>query len=454
MSVTGKGSKSIRKLPVAQSLLTNTGFKVTRALHEASEGDTLIQLGSLTTPSTAVNYSAPNPSELTSTNIMAYQDNVRLSSSLRGLLMKNLAWIANGASTIKLLFEAEEAEVFEIIIDHNARTSVQLVDASSQPISGTLAATQSDFNIGVPFEVGKFSAIAQVGVYAIHLDGQLMNRNTGNNPPGPGVTGDYYEVHAGAGLGTLIRFNNVDLINDRAVIAIPVGALVERPNGSQLALIESLQGQIDAIVPTVAALADADETDFQATPNNVDLKAFGDRVLDLEKILDLEIPIQEDWVDAGPIAFSSTGGAVTKGTVITDNLWVRRNGPNLEGRIAYRHSSAGTIAAGDMLITLPQTIDLTKIKAYATVEGSGPWDNDSGVGAGTVTGTAEGSGILSFSVYDNNKLRMFSLSAVNGGAIGSTWFSIVNANVHYVGFFSVPIEGWTATQTVREALGL
>jgi hypothetical protein len=321
MSITGKGSKSIRKLPVAQSLLTNTGFKVTRALHEASEGDTLIQLGSLTAPSTAVNYSAPNPSELTSTNIMAYQDNVRLSSSLRGLLMKNLAWIANGASTIKLLFEAEEAEVFEIIIDHNARTSVQLVDASSQPISGTLAATQSDFNIGVPFEVGKFSAIAQVGVYAIHLDGQLMNRNTGNNPPGPGVTGDYYEVHAGAGLGTLIRFNNVDLINDRAVIAIPVGALVERPNGSQLALIEALQGQIDAIVPHVAATAGVDETDLQATPNNIDLAAFGNRVLQAEADIDsLELLKQDKWLTTwlkDYKANTTAGGTFTSGAYQT-----------------------------------------------------------------------------------------------------------------------------------------
>jgi len=453
MSVTGKGTKSIRKLPVAESLLTNTGFKVTRALHEASEGDTLIQLGSLTTPSTAVNYSAPNPSELTSTNIQLYQDNVRLSSSLRGLLMKNLAWIANGASTIKLLFEAEEAEIFEIIIDHNARTSVNLVDASSQPVSGTLAATQSDFNIGIPFEVGKFSALAQLGVFAIYLDGQLMNRNTGNNAPGPGVTGDYYEVHAGAGLGTLIRFNAPDLINDRAVMAIPVGALVERPNGSQMAVMEALQGQVDAIVPTVAALADVPETNFQGTPNNVDLKSFGDRVLLLERILDLEIPIQTNWTNVGPITFTTTSGSVTKGTVVTDELWVRRNGPDLEGRIAYRHGAAGTHTAGDLLILVPETIDVTKIKPYAVQEGVSSFDNDNSVGSGDV-GAAGSNGAMAVSVYDSTHLRLWGFDANNSGAVSNGWYALLNANVHYTGTFKVPIVGWTATQTVRQALGL
>lgn len=57
---------------------------------------------------------------------------------------------------------------------------------------------------------------------------------------------------------------------------------MEKPQASQLAEIERLQGQLDAIVTTVADLAGVPETDFRAAPNNVDLKVFGDRVLALE----------------------------------------------------------------------------------------------------------------------------------------------------------------------------
>ena len=80
----------------------------------------------------------------------------------------------------------------------------------------------------------------------------------------------------------MIRFNDAASGQADSIIVVSVGSLVEKPTASQLQEIEKVQGQIDALVPTVAQLAGVDETDFQAAPNNVDLKQFGDRVINLE----------------------------------------------------------------------------------------------------------------------------------------------------------------------------
>jgi hypothetical protein len=280
MSTTGKTSSYIRKTSVKESLVPNVGFKKTRFLHEASMGDTLIQLSSLVTPSDAVGYSAPNISELTSTNLLAWKSNLTLTSSLRGPLMQNLAYVVNGSSVIKLLFEAEEGEVFEGVIDHNVRTGLTMVDAKPLVASGVLLAGQTDFNVGEAFQVGMYPA-AKRGVVQVVIDGQVMDRTDGNAPFGPGVSGDYYEVHTGNGLGQIIRVV-ADLTNDRNITVTSIGALVEKPNDSVMQAIETVQGQIDAMVPTLAALAGEPETNYQSAPNNQDLKTFGDRVLQAE----------------------------------------------------------------------------------------------------------------------------------------------------------------------------
>jgi len=280
MSNTGKTSTYIRKTNVKESTVLNTGFKKTRFLHQAIVGDTLIQLTSLTTPTGAVNYSAPNVSELSQTNLMQWTQNFTLTSSVRGLLIQNISYIINGASTIKLLFSALDAEIFEGVIDHNARTGLTMVDAAPLVVSGTLLANTTDFNVGTPYKVNMFPSFKR-GAVSVEIDGQPAYRTDGNAAFGPGITGDYQEISSGAGLGQILRFNS-DLVNDRFIMVTSVGALVEKPNGSTMAALETVQGQIDAIIPTLAELAGVAETVFQSAPNNSDLKSFGDRVLTAE----------------------------------------------------------------------------------------------------------------------------------------------------------------------------
>lgn len=280
-NIQGKSGRTTRKLAAKESSQPATGVKLVRALHEAEAGDTVINLTNLTVPASAKNYSAPSVSDLTKVNLQQFADNVTVRTS-SGTMLQNIDYVISGASTISLIQPALDNEVFEIVINAEVRTGRTLVDGSPLVSTGALAAGATDYNVGTPFEVGKYTG-QQVGAVMVFAGGQLKFRNEGNQPDGEG---DYYEVHAGSGLGTIIRFNSpLDLVEDTDIQVVSVGSLIEKPNGSQLALIEVLQGQLDAVIPTLAQIAGVPESDFQATPNNVDLKAFGDRVLEAERLL-------------------------------------------------------------------------------------------------------------------------------------------------------------------------
>lgn len=458
--ITGKNtSTAFRKKDVAESRLLSIGFKKIRFMHKAAEGDTLIQLASLTTPTeaTANGFAQPSISDLLKTDIYQYKENVELRSSLRGPLDQFLAYSITGPSTIKLLFEAEENEIFTGTIDLSARTGHTLVDAEPLVSTGSLLAGETDFNVGTPFKVGMFPN-AQHGAVMVYLDNQLVYRNSGNNPPGDGVDGEYYEVHAGGGLGVIIRFNTPDLVNDRNVSIVSIGSLVERPNGSQLALVEALQGQVTTLREYVQALVGEEVTVPVSAPTNVDLKAFGDRVLTLERILDLPLPIKTNAVNGGPLEFSATTTAPTPGTVFVSNVWYDRDGEFANVRIEFRQTVAGTGGSGDYLFKMPDDlkINTNKVTPYTTVEG---WNtafisNNNVGGVQVGNGSNEADGIVV--VYDADYVRFFvgDASTAQQGAIGSGGFGLVNAGAFYVAEFRVPIVGWNATQTVREALGL
>jgi len=311
--ITGKNSLSIKKLDVQESKIPAIGFNKIVFMHKAAAADTEILLSALSTPAEAVanGFAQPNLSILSSLHLQQFRENFTLKSSLRGTLQDYLSYKVVGAAKIQLLFDAEDGEIFTGVFDYVARTGNTLVDAQPLVVTGQLDAGETDFNVGTPFQVGQYSSM-QVGAVMVFVDNQIMYRNDGNNPPGIGVDGDYYEVHAGSGLGTIIRFNTPDLVNDRGVIVVSVGSLVERPIGSQLALIEALAGQIDNMIPTLAASAGVPETDFQGAPNNVDLKAFGDRVLELEQLVagkedEFSIPFQTKILSADVITDGAIG---------------------------------------------------------------------------------------------------------------------------------------------------
>lgn len=281
MSLTGNGSKSIRRQDVKEQKSIAVGLKKLVMAHKATLGDTGINLSSLSVPSemSSLGFLNPNSAEILAANLLFYRNNLRIVSSHKGLLMDFLSYDVASSSRINFTgFTAEDGEIFVITYDDNAKTGVQMVDAAALNSTGTLSVGVTDYNVGTPFEVNKYPS-SQVGAVLVFRNGQIQFRNTNNGLTG----GNYREVDAGGGLGVIIRFNSAPTGIDDNILVVGNGLLAYKPDGSVLAEVENLAGQLDRVIPTVAALAGVPETDFQGAPNNVDLKAFGDRVLQTEQ---------------------------------------------------------------------------------------------------------------------------------------------------------------------------
>ena len=282
MSLTGKNTLSLRKKDVKEQRSLALGFKKLVFAHKASLGATGIDLGSLITPSemSSLGFVNASTADLQAANLLFYKNNLTLTSSSRNLLMQDLSYTIKSNSRIEFQgFTALEGEIFIGVVDASARTANPLVDARPIVATGTLAIGVTDFSVGTPFRVNHQSN-SQVGEVVVYRNGMQQFRNVGNTSTGDG---NYYEVQAGNGLGTVIRFNEAPSLQADNIMVISNGLIAERPDGSMMAVIESLAGQLDQVIPTVAALAGQPETNYQAAPNNVDLKQFGDQVIDHEQ---------------------------------------------------------------------------------------------------------------------------------------------------------------------------
>jgi hypothetical protein len=268
---TGKGTKSIRKSQQGNDLLPSVGFLNTVAKHKATLNQTVINLGSLTTPpeATALGFIQPSGGTLAALDLQRYKNNVKVMSTAKGLMDNPIDYRITGTAQITLADGAADGEIFTIMVESQPRNGINIVAAQPKVASYLLPAGQTDIPAGT-YTVNKNPG-EDVGEFIVIVDRQVQYRNTGNGSSG----GDYQEI---AGL---VRMNDYDPINDRKVVLVWVGALVDNPQDTQLALIQTLQGQIDAMVPTLAALAGVSESVFQTSPNDPDLLAFSATVIDL-----------------------------------------------------------------------------------------------------------------------------------------------------------------------------
>jgi hypothetical protein len=226
----------------------------------------------------SVGFVNPPVTDLLAANLLFNRRNLTLISSLRGVLMDYLSYDIRSSSRINFQnFTALDGEIFIGIIDPLPKTDLKAVDAQPIVVSGELPVGVTDFNVGIPFETNKFPT-QQVGAVVVYRNGVQQFRNPNNGTSG----GNYQEVSSGGALGTLIKFNNAPVSNPDSILVLSIGLLAERPDGSMMAVIENLAGQIDAMVPTLATLAGVPESTFQTAPNNVDLKQFGDTVINHE----------------------------------------------------------------------------------------------------------------------------------------------------------------------------
>jgi len=275
MSIAARNAKSIRKKDVKESKALANGFTKLVFAHKATAGETGINLGSLVVPPemSALGFTNPSSSRLLDARIFQFKDNIELQSSSKNTLMQSLSYRV--ASNSRLNFEgftAEEGEIFIGVIDSNPISGIQVIDAKQGVALGDLAVDATDFAIG-------FSTSTFNDEIVVFKNGLEQRRNTNNSSSV--LDGNYFVVPAttGSGFGSVVRFNVSPTVSDDYIKVAALGGVVESPTNSTWDELEKVQGQIDAMIPDLAQATGNPETDYQAAPNNVDLKAFGDRVL-------------------------------------------------------------------------------------------------------------------------------------------------------------------------------
>lgn len=276
MSITGKGTLSLKRQDVKEQKSIAVGFKKIQFAHKATVGSTNINFASLTLPTEMSGFTNPSPAELLEAQVFFYRKNLTLISSIRGVLIDYMSYDVSSSSQINFVgFTAADGEVFTGIIDSNARTGIQLVDAAPLVSTGELAVSTTDFNVGQLFEINKYSS-SQVGAVIVYRNGAQQFRNTNNSAVT--LDGNYYEVNNGSGTGQVIRFNSPPSGSSDSILVVSNGLMAYNPDGSALQRIEAISGKIDSMVPTLADLAGVPQSNFGGV-SNVDLKSFGDTVL-------------------------------------------------------------------------------------------------------------------------------------------------------------------------------
>jgi hypothetical protein len=347
--------------------------------------------------------------------------------------------IAN-SGTINLSIPALAGEIFEGKLKKSIE-GPRVVDASTETTTGTLLAGETDFVLNFVYTPNA-NPSQQLGDISVAVDGIETFRTEDNVAPGIGVEGEYQEVDNGAGSSVIVRFEAVGI--DRNIRVHSIGALVERTNDSQQAVLESIAGQLDVIIPDLALATGNPESKYQSAPNDVNLKQFNDTVI---AILTTDVPIVTNWVSFTPTWTAlGTDPAIGNGTL--EGKW-RRVGDTAEISFHVNAGSTTTFGTGSRYqFGLPTglVIDTTKLDDVAATE--------TNLGIGTVRFSNQRISRIVF--FTTTAVEMFFIDASGdySTGVGPTAPSAMASGDRITGDFKVPIVGFNATQTIRDQLGL
>lgn len=302
MSIQGKNVLSYKKKNLDSNIYS--GAKTITFAHEfLNAGEDAIPFSTLVTPAEWTESGLVNPSgaSLLAAQLQAFKSNVTVTSSARGLIQKS-EYVVNNSNIYFKNITSLANEVFEVEVADVLITGNRVVDMRVIRVEGELPHGTTDFSIGYQLDINKEEII-------VFRDGVQMFRSDDNDSSG--ATGNYYYLDTdGDGKSNTIRFFE-SAVGVEAILIASTGGIVDSPNVSTFQQIETLAGQIDQMVPTLAALAGVPESDFQSAPNYVDLKNYGSRLINTEIRLDnIEDKFYAEYEDV-------VGGAYTADTDIT-----------------------------------------------------------------------------------------------------------------------------------------
>lgn len=279
--IQGKGTNSFRKSDLPNQRSLGLGFRNLTFAHQASGGETSIDLTNLTPPTgwAAKGHSNPSQAEILEAKLLFFQKNLSLYRTVGGAIMPIDGFTIATATKINLEVPAGVNEIFYGKIIAAPKSGLYAIDGRKILETGTLLAGETEITVGEPFEVNS-NPDHQIGEVALYLDGDIQMRNVDNVTAAPAADGNYQELPVSGGLTTKLKLNESDA-SDRSYLVVSTAMIALRPDGSRDAQLEKVSGAIDVMIPTLAALAGVPETNFQVNPSDVDLKQFGDIVVNL-----------------------------------------------------------------------------------------------------------------------------------------------------------------------------
>ena len=166
-----------------------------------------------------------------------------------------------------------------------------------------------------------------------------------------------------------------------------------------------------------------------------------------------ELSNNSGWEDSGTLTIDAVTTAPTKGTIVTDQVWAKRDGTDLLIRVEYRSLQAGaSLGVGDYLFKMPTSgkfaglkIDSTKI-TYTT---TGVIAVEGGVIGHAFINSSNNNAIEGTVIaYDNEHFRIANsanTAPATTNYISAAWFDLQDVTgVGYNFTVRVPIEGWSA----------
>jgi hypothetical protein len=298
MSGLSKNQKSIRKSDLTTQTNTALGAKSIIMAHKASNGDTSIDLENLVFPSAEYDGTSivgnPSYAEIAALKLGVNHKNLTIRSSNVGVLLKTQYKVVN-SKLINFVngFTAIEGEVFEMTFEPAVIGGATIVDYQPQIKTYLLPEGQTDVVVE-PFLTNQHPT-QQVGAVKVYrqIDPSgpvtLMLRDINNAGDG---SGNYYEVPSN-GYTSVIRFNTPAPVGGHIVFIESVGQLVERPTQSMMAFIEAVNGDVDKLRDTVAALSGQPKGNFNGQPHSIDLANFGTAFNDLNSKYDTDKNLSE-----------------------------------------------------------------------------------------------------------------------------------------------------------------
>ncbi len=239
--ITGQEDISYRAEDLVDS--TELGTSALIFAHEASGGESSIDLTAITTPAvlSANGFTNPSPAEIAAARLLFYRKNLRLYSSVRGRMHDYDAYVVSTSTVISFVgFTLLPGEIIKGEVSETQRTGTVLADLREFRTTYFLPAGQTVVPLGVTYRVNANSAMQGSSV-RVYQDGIRIVRNENNAAASPSANGNYQEIDAGSGYGNSIELNVPAGING-SVIDVDFGVFTTEGSVELFSSLERLAG--------------------------------------------------------------------------------------------------------------------------------------------------------------------------------------------------------------------